>query len=410
MNIAFSRALQPAYRNHEKAPALKVALFSGNYNCVRDGANQALNKLVEHLLKRSKATVRVYSPVNEHPAFEPVGSLVPVTSIPIPGRSEYRLAGPLGPRLKRDFHSFSPDIVHVSAPDVLGRHAQKLGRRLGIPVVASMHTRFETYFSFYGLGFLRIWAERYLSRFYRDADLILAPNEPIAQEMKLMFGEEKVAVWSRGVDQSVFNPARRDSAWRRSLGYHDTDIVLMFFGRLVREKGLDEFARTVDALHNRGVPVRPLIIGDGPDRGRFAAALPTANFLGHLTGAELARAVASADIFLNPSVTEAFGNVNLEAMAAGVVVISADVASGRALLDHERNGLLVPPNDVDAMASSVAKLHANDQQRRGLATAALRRSTEFSWERSLARVARLYLELREGRSAGEKTSRQSGAV
>src|SRR5690349_15693079 len=69
---------------------LRIALFSGNYNYVRDGANQALNRLVGYLLRQG-VEVRVYSPTVEHPAFPATGDLVDVPAVPIPGRSEYRL-------------------------------------------------------------------------------------------------------------------------------------------------------------------------------------------------------------------------------------------------------------------------------------------------------------------------------
>src|SRR5689334_10780227 len=68
---------------------LRVALFSGNYNYVRDGANQALNRLVGYLLSRG-VKVRVYSPTVDNPAFPATGDLVGLPAVPIPGRSEYR--------------------------------------------------------------------------------------------------------------------------------------------------------------------------------------------------------------------------------------------------------------------------------------------------------------------------------
>src|SRR4029079_3733875 len=67
---------------------IRVALFSGNYNYVRDGANQALNRLVGYLLRQG-VNVRVYSPTTDTPAFEPTGDLVSIPSIPVPGREEY---------------------------------------------------------------------------------------------------------------------------------------------------------------------------------------------------------------------------------------------------------------------------------------------------------------------------------
>src|SRR5690348_3552451 len=95
---------------------LRVALFSGNYNYVRDGANQALNRLVEYLLRQG-VQVRVYSPTVAQPAFEATGDLVDVPAVPIPGRSEYRLPLALPGRVRRDLEKFNPNIVHIRSEE-----------------------------------------------------------------------------------------------------------------------------------------------------------------------------------------------------------------------------------------------------------------------------------------------------
>ena len=126
-----------------KPEELRIALFSGNYNYVRDGANQALNRLVGYLLCQG-AKVRVYSPTVEHPAFPPTGDLVGLPSFPIPGRSEFRFPTSLTAAVRRDLEAFAPNIVHVASPDVVSHRAISWARRRQIPVVASVHTRFET--------------------------------------------------------------------------------------------------------------------------------------------------------------------------------------------------------------------------------------------------------------------------
>jgi phosphatidylinositol alpha 1,6-mannosyltransferase len=131
---------------------LRIALFSGNYNMVRDGANQALNRLVDYLLRQG-AAVRVYSPTVAQPAFPATGDLVRVPSMPFPfGRGEYRFPLALSPRVRRDLAEFAPNVVHVSSPDVSGHRAVTWGRKHGLPVLASVHTRFETYPRYYNLA------------------------------------------------------------------------------------------------------------------------------------------------------------------------------------------------------------------------------------------------------------------
>ncbi|HEY7806724.1 MAG TPA: glycosyltransferase family 1 protein [Croceibacterium sp.] len=384
---------------------LRVALFSGNYNCLADGANQALNRLVAHLLRRG-LEVRVYSPVVAHPAFEPAGELIGVRSIPFPGRGDYRLALGLPAATRRDLDAFAPDIVHVSAPDILGRRAQGYARDRAIPLVASLHTRFETYFAFYRLGFIRGIIERYLQRFYRRCDLVLAPNRPIARMLEADGVDcARIAIWSRGVDRVKFDPARRSPAWRQARGIGDDEVAALFFGRLVREKGIADFAAAVTRAKLPNL--RPVIVGDGPARGEFERLLPRAVFAGHLTGEDLGEAVASADLLLNPSSTEAFGNVNLEAMAAGLAVVSADAPSSRELIDDGRTGLLVPPGDVAGYAAALAKLAADARLRARLGQAARAESASYDWDAALDKVVDAYRALLVATPAGEAEARSS---
>src|SRR5215210_6547794 len=115
---------------------IRVALFSGNYNYLREGANQALNRLVHDLESDGGTGFRVYPPVTDSPAFEPAGTLVPVPSIALPVRSEFRLALGLPRAIRGDVRRFCPHLVHVSTPDILGTRAETFAKELGVPIVA----------------------------------------------------------------------------------------------------------------------------------------------------------------------------------------------------------------------------------------------------------------------------------
>ncbi|WP_194745091.1 glycosyltransferase family 4 protein [Thermaurantiacus tibetensis] len=360
---------------------LRVAVFSGNYNYVRDGANQALNRLVGRMLARGDTLPRVYAPVSKTPAFPPTGDLVPVPSVPIPGRSEYRLGLGLSGRVRADLEAFAPDLVHLSAPDLLGHRAKRWAFARGLPVVASVHTRFETYGDYYGLGWLRGWAEDMLRRFYGDLAEIYAPTEGMAELLRAGGFSQRVRIWSRGVDHALFHPGRRDLGWRRSLGIGDSDFTVGFVGRLVLEKGLDVVAAVDARLRALGVAHRLLVVGDGPARAFLERAAPGAIFTGFLTGEALARAHASADLFLNPSVTETFGNVTLEAMACGVPVVAADATGSRSLVVDGLTGRLVPAGDVEAFAAAIAAYAGDREMAAAHGAAGHARAQAFEWDR-----------------------------
>ena len=126
-------------------------------------------------------------------------------------------------------------------------------------------------------------------------------------------------------------------AWRRELGIADDELVIAFLGRMVMEKGLDVFADAIDALAERGVKHRVLVIGEGPARPWFEERLPDAIFIGQQVGDDLARALASTDVFLNPSITETFGNVTLEAMACALPVVAAVATGATSLVARRRD-------------------------------------------------------------------------
>jgi glycosyltransferase involved in cell wall biosynthesis len=377
----------------EPARPLRVALFSGNYNYVRDGANQALNRLVA-FLEREGCTVRVYSPTSDTPAFEPAGTLVSVPSFAIPGRGEYRLALGLPERLKREIRDFAPDIIHLSAPDPAAHAAKKLARSLGVPVVASIHTRFETYLEYYGLGFVRPGIEALLRRFYAGLDEIFVTTPGFGTMMREAgIIADEPAVWSRGVDKARFTPARRSPEWRWSLGIGDTEAVIGFVGRLVLEKGLDTVAAAVNQLKQRGIPHRLLVVGDGPARERFQAQVPDAIFTGFLDGTNLARAYASADLLLNPSTTETFGNINLEAMASGIPVVAARASGNECLVSDGVTGALITPGDITGYADALAGYCTDPQLRAAHGKAGLAAAQAYDWDVINGAVLSRYREL-----------------
>lgn len=371
---------------------LRIALFSGNYNYVRDGANQALNRLVGYLLRQG-AQVRVYAPTVTEPAFEPTGDLISVRSFAIPGRPEYRFPFSISGRARRDLAAFAPNVVHVSSPDPVGHQAVTWARNRRIPVLSSVHTRFETYLRYYNMAWGEPVVEAILRRFYRRCDALVAPSESMAQLLREQRMNYDVSIWSRGVDHEIFNPGRRDLEWRRSHGIADHEVAIGFLGRLVMEKGLDVFSDTVDELRRRGVAYKVLVIGQGPAREWFEERIPGAAFVGFQGGADLGRAVASMDVLFNPSVTETFGNVTLEAMACGLPVVAAAATGSQSLVDDRVSGRLIPPGAIHQFAEALKSYIESPELRCNHGNAGVARASEFSWDRINQEVADTYLRL-----------------
>ena len=378
---------------------LRIAMFTGNYNYVRDGANQALNRLVEYLLRKG-AAVRIYSPTVEEPALPPNGDIVHIPAIPIPGRSEYKFPVSLSPRARRDIRNFRPNIFHVASPDYVGNRAVSLAHSLELPVVASVHTRFETYPRYYGLAFLEPLMLAYLRRFYRRCDAIFAPSESMAQLLREQRMNYHVGIWSRGIDRQIFNPSRRDLEWRRSFGIEDDVPVIGFVGRLVMEKGLDVFSDSIDCLERNQVRHKVLVVGEGPAQTWFERRLPNAVFAGFQAGSDLGRAVASMDVLFNPSVTETFGNVTLEAMAAGLPVVAAIATGSQSLVADGVNGRLVRAGAIQDFAAALQHYCENGEARRAAGQAGEAISRRYGWDEVNQALVDGYLRVIRYRAGG----------
>jgi glycosyltransferase involved in cell wall biosynthesis len=317
--------------------------------------------------------------------------------MPIFFRPEYRVPLRLPRRVRRDLAAFDPNVVHIASPDFAAHRAVSWARRRNIPAVASIHTMFETYLSYYHMELLEPAARAILRRLYRRCDALVAPAESTAAVLRAQRMNRNISIWTRGVDREQFNPGRRDPEWRRANGIADDELVIAFLGRIVMEKALDVFSEAVDVLIARGVRHRVLVIGEGPARAWFQERLPDAVFVGQQVGPDLARALASADLLLNPSITEAFGNVTLEAMACALPVVAAEATGATNLVRDGETGVLVEPGDGDAFADAL-QAYARDpalRARHGAAGLAFARTMD--WDHINAAVLRVYQRVIERR-------------
>ena len=357
---------------------LRVALFSGNYNYVMDGPVRALNKLVAHLEKRGH-DVLVFAPTSKTSYLDHAGELVSLPSCPAPRRPEYRIGVGLFGAAKKRLKEFAPTLVHISAPDLGGLGALNYAHRNKIPAVASFHTRFDTYPRYYGAA----WAEKYLTKymrhFYGRCEHVYPPSQSMADELLSEGIGREMRLWTRGVDNALFNPEKRDMSWRRSVGVADDEIAVLFVGRLVLEKGIDHFVQTVASTRRTHPKVRPLIVGGGPELDYFRKHCPDGVFLGHQGGDDLARAYASGDIFFNPSITETFGQVTLEAMASGLPALCANAAGSLSLVDDGATGFIARP-DVAAFTEKLSLLAGEADLRAEMGAAGREKALTFSWD------------------------------
>ncbi len=368
---------------------LRIALFTGNYVHIEDGVSRTLGRLVGYLVDQGH-DVLVLGPTVADPPVRQPGHFLPVPSVPFPGRSEYQFSTGFPAAIRRQVEAFAPDIVHLATPDILGHRALTWALRRGLPVVATYHTHFVSYLDYYGLGAGRPIFHAIARRFYNRCNEVYVPTPAMEAALRAQGVTATIRLWPRGIELDRFSPDHRSDAWRAAQGWRPDEVVVSFVSRLVKEKGLDVFVETIQTLKAEGLPVRALVVGDGPERESLGEALPLAVYTGHLSGPELATAYASSDVFLFPSETETFGNVTLEAMASGLPTVCADAAGSRSLVADETTGLLCPPRDAAAFTDATRRLALDPTLRARFGHAGREAARLYDWPSVLARMVTYY--------------------
>jgi phosphatidylinositol alpha 1,6-mannosyltransferase len=360
------------------AAGVRLALFCDSYLPQLNGVSLLLDRLVQAVQTRGGA-VRVFTTTD--PAGVQGDDVRRWPSVAFWAYPEHRLSLPLQPRVRRELRQWQPTVVHAASPFGLGLAARGAARALGVPFVTSYHTNWSAYSSYYLRGSLRGAAWPYLRWFHNAAVRTYCPTRAVQRDLAGR-GFRHTAIWSRGVDRSVFSPSFRSSTLRERLGVTGDMVLAIYVGRLGIEKGLDVAMAAMQSV-TRTAPgrVKFAIAGDGPYSAEARRRAPADTvFLGRLTGAELSEFYASADVFVFPSETDTFGNVLLEAMASGLAVVGADVGPTRELL-AEHTGVTFRPGDSVSLADRILELASSPERRRVLARHAVAFARLCTWDR-----------------------------
>jgi glycosyltransferase involved in cell wall biosynthesis len=276
-------------------------------------------------------------------------------TVPCPTYPEIRLAVLPGRRLAATLEDAAPDAIHIATEGPLGIAAGRYCVRERLDFTTSYHTQFPQYVRA-RVPIPEAWSYAYLRRHHGRARRTLVATEHQRRDL-VTHGFANVVIWSRGVDTAVFRPYDRDYfEWSRP--------IWIYAGRVAIEKNLEAYL-------GAALPGTKVVVGDGPDLARLQSRFPTARFLGYKFGAELARCLSAADVFVFPSRTDTFGLVMLEAMACGTPVAAYPVTGPIDVVAQGRTGSL----DADLAKAALAALSISRDECR-------RAALERTWERA----------------------------
>ena len=305
--------------------------------------------------------------------------IVRVRSVSVPVYRTFPMGLP-DRHVEQALAEFCPDVVHLASPIALGWTGLRAARKLGIPTVAVYQTDIPAFLRQYKIPGEAACA-RWVGRIHKRSTRTLVPSRSAYAQLEAL-GVPNLHVWGRGVDLDLFGPRHRYSylhdRWARGRGDGGGDrtdrTVVGYVGRLATEKQVRRLAELA------GLPgINLVVIGDGPEMGWLKRKLPEARFTGTLTGADLATAFASLDMFVHTGPDETFCQTIQEAQASGVPVVVPARGGPLDLVQHERTGLFYIPSQHRSLREMVQRLAADETLRATLATNGLTRVADRSW-------------------------------
>jgi glycosyltransferase involved in cell wall biosynthesis len=378
---------------------VRVALFTNNYLPFCGGVTISVETL-RRGLEAGGHEAWVFAP--RFPGAPPDGDrIVRYPSMPAATYPEFALAIPYSPRITALVRRLGVDVIHAHHPFLLGPAARRLARRLRVPLVFTYHTRYEKYAHYVPLSrpLVEGAAVRLSTRFANACDGLIAPSTLIRDELRARGVRTPSAVVPTGVDLARFRPGDRARA-RQGLGLPAKGPVLLYVGRLDREKSVDRVLLAFDRVASTMPEVHLALVGHGTEAARLRtlartlAAAPRIAFLGAHPHAALVSCYQAADAFVFASETETQGLVLAEAAACGLPAVAVSAPGCDEVVRDGETGLLTK-SDPTALADALISLLLDDARRQRMGQAArLVAEREFDVQLQIRRTLAVYTETR----------------
>jgi glycosyltransferase involved in cell wall biosynthesis len=269
----------------------------------------------------------------------------------------------------------------ISTPGPVGLSALLAAKMLDLKTVGIYHTDFPQYVRILTQdNYMETMAWSYMQWFYSQLDVVYVNSEHYRQRwIERGIAPERLKIFPRGIDTALFTPENRNPAFWEKYGKRPEEIGLLYVGRVSKEKNIDVAVAAARQLAGEGIPVRLLIVGDGPYLREMRQTVPEACYTGYLRAAELATAYASSDVFVFPSTTDTFGNVVLEAKAAGLPCVVSDQGGPSELISNGLDGFVTRALDAGDFARVLRLLCRDGKMRAKMGEQARNRVENRNW-------------------------------
>ena len=386
---------------------MRIALFTNNYLPFRGGVTTSVETL-RHGLDARGHDAWVFAP-HFPGSLDVIDRVVRYPSLPAATYPEFSLAVPWSRRVGRRVRAQAFEVFHAHHPFLLGPAARRLARAERRPLVFTYHTRYDKYAHYVPLPrrFVAAAAVGMSTRFAARADAVIAPSALIRDELIARGVRTPITVVPTGVDLAQFAPGDAAAA-RGRLGLPPDDRVLLYVGRLDREKSVGTILAAFDRVAGTLPRVRLVLAGHGTEadalqrQARTLASSDRIVFLGVRPHAALTECYRAADLFVFASETETQGLVLAEAAACGIPAVSVIGPGSDEVVRDGDTGVLTKP-DSAALADALIGLLFDEARRTRMATRAREVAhAEFDARLQIDRTLAVYADAVERVKAGRR--------
>lgn len=346
-----------------------------------NGVATTIRKMTAAGVEAGEELVVVTSRAETHISGIPIKNFAPIGEFELPEYELQKLSFPPILEMLDYIQREQFTELIISTPGPVGLTALMAAKLLGIRTTGIYHTDFPQYVRILtDDNFLETLTWKYMHGFYSQLDLLYVNSADYRRAwIDRGIKADKIAILPRGLDIELFHPQRRNPEFWNRYGCWQDKVILLYVGRISKEKDLDVIAAACRRMEREQLPVQMVFVGDGPYLRELGEALPQACFTGPLYGVDLAAAYASADVFLFPSTTDTYGNVVVEAHAAGIPTVVSDTGGPKELVQQGVNGAITRSLDVEDFTRAVRKLVADGPLRKKLGQQARQSVQNRDW-------------------------------
>ncbi|MCE5315725.1 MAG: glycosyltransferase family 4 protein [Armatimonadota bacterium] len=375
---------------------MRIGIFSESYEPIINGVSVSVCTLRDELTRRGH-DVFVFAPAfNGHQDTSDNVFRFPSAHTPL--MRDYPFPIPFSPKLRQTFASLKLDVVHTQTPFLLGILGAKWARDCGVSLVSTNHTLYTEYSHYVPIRpktLTRGFLIRLMKWYYSGCDAVVVPSHPVEETLRSYDIQTRVEVIKTGIVGIPPCDADTQRDVRKRHGINDDEFLLLYVGRIAREKNLSMLLDAFKQVSTRHNNIRLMMVGGGPaleETKRYASELGLADkvvFTGMLKRLQIEPIYSSADAFAFPSTTETQGIAVCEALSAGLPVIAVNAGGIPENIKHEVDGFLTGNNPTD-FAGRIEFLISNESQRLKMGECARVNARQFSIERMVDDFEQFY--------------------